>query len=167
MIFPVDRHFFSVLSNGLKRSPHGIDIAMPVNVPVVAAGNGAVVYAGPEASWSKEIRTSASKDRQSQGPMLVVLELDQPVVIDGRSYIYVSYGNLNCLSPKLHRIEKPVTVKAGDCIGRSGSEATEPYLNLRLNQARDGSIGAELDRDRLHQFIWRDVAGISTPVPTR
>ena len=156
MFLPIDIHFISVVSNGIRFSDQGIDIGMPCGTPVVAVADGVVVFAGPSQASAS---TTDSPSGESDGPLMVLIKLAEVVAFEGQDYSWARYENLICLDLRVETGEDQlVEVRAGQRLGRSGAARGVPHLNFSLLADKNGSPGRALPRDDLQRFLWREVA---------
>ena len=120
-LFPVDAHYISTAERMAYLGDMGTDIGLPVGAPIVAVGDGTIIYAEKgHTPWTTPPDT----------PYSVKIKLDQPIQRNGRSYPYVFYTHLKSVETRA----KGSRVRAGDLLGRSGIGNSVPHLHISFSQ---------------------------------
>jgi len=120
-------------AGGSRETHHGVEFPAPFGFPVYAAGDGEVIFAGPDndavySPWPK-----------FYGNLIVIQHADQ---------LYTLYAHLSKLD-----VEARQTVKAGDKIGEVGMTgvALGPHLHFEV---RDGNHNGEDYYQTSNPELW-------------
>jgi murein DD-endopeptidase MepM/ murein hydrolase activator NlpD len=130
---------FGSTAGGRYRPHHGLDIANPLNTPVLAVADGEVVHAGPDNPILLGPYTNFYGNA-------VVIRLNQRLqTADGEQDVYVLYGHLSEV-----RVTVGQQVATGDLVGLEGMTgiAIGPHLHLEVR------IGQNSYWNSVNPFLW-------------
>jgi hypothetical protein len=121
----------------------GCDVNMPKGSPVLAFGDGMILYAegwrgcgNPHTPWVP------TDEHPNDTPGAILQALDKPVLWKGVSYPLAWYCHLSAGFPCLPDGTKPwPVVKAGMMIGYSGIGRSIPHLHFGLLTNRSQGLG--------------------------
>ncbi len=131
----------------------GADIGCAVGTPVVAAAPGTVLYS----EWGHTI-WGTTKNPGVDTPFSILIELDRPLVVNGKSYYYHWYTHLKAL-----RFSVPDDgrtgphVEAGTLLGYSGVGNRVPHLHFGiLSDRRQRGPSDWLAPAKVVDLLWPD-----------
>lgn len=119
--FVTRTYTYGTTMNGTLRPHHGDEFFNPVGTPILAAGDGQVVFAGPDVGGA-----SISPEPNFYGNAVVI---EHAQSIDGQP-VYTLYGHMSFVAAVVGQI-----VHAGDVIGRVGGTGIAfggPHLHFEV-----------------------------------
>jgi len=121
MIFPVEQAHIVHAQKTAYDGDIGTDIGVPVGTPIVAVGDGSIIYAEyGHTPWKTPPDT----------PYSVKIKLDEPIRRGGKLYPYVFYTHLQRVEPRA----KGSRVKVNEIVGWSGIGNRVPHLHISFSQ---------------------------------
>ena len=115
-----------------------MDISTSIGTPVIAAGSGKIIY-----SEIGHVIQQGPQDTK----FTVLIELDTPVVYEGKTVRYVYNTHLSNVNYKVKEGDgQNIHVDAGEVIGTSGIANGSPHLHFGLIIDRKGWKHLEMEK---------------------
>jgi len=145
MIFPIHIDHVDECYDSSYKGDSGADIGCDKGTPVVAVGDGKIIYSEP--GHSKSYPGHEHHDT----PNSIKILLDEPVL----GYRYAFYTHLATLASVIHRGQS-INVSKGQLIGTTGLGRGVPHLHLSIYE-KDGSNSRYIYPKPLAHHLWNVV----------
>jgi len=130
-------------NNGGYDSDTGLDILVPFGSPVVAAADGEIIYSERgHTPWVNPPDT----------PFSILIRLKKPFKYEGVTYYAIWYTHLSELKRLVKDGAKPVQIKQGAVIGKTGCGNRVPHLHFGIVKNRQQT--AFLGHQEIAKIIW-------------
>ena len=132
---------FGSTAGGRYRAHHGVDIGNPHGTPVLAATDGTVVHAGPDA----EALLGPYNNFYGN---TVVIRLDRQLPVAGGALdVFLLYGHLSAVTVEVGQALSP-----GDVVGAVGMTgiAIGPHLHVEVR------VGANTYEHNVNPYLWME-----------